>query len=73
MQAEKLSVSLPSAIVQFIESYKVAHRHNSHSQVIQEALELLRLRELEVAYRQVSGEVDPCWDITIADRLADRA
>lgn len=71
MQAEKLSVSLPSALVQFIESYKVAHHYKSRSQVIQEALELLRLRELEVAYRQASGEVDPDWDVTITDGLAD--
>lgn len=71
MQAEKLSVSLPSTLVQFIESYKVTHHYKSRSQVIQEALELLRLRELEAAYRQASGEVNQDWDVTIADGLAD--
>lgn len=72
MQAEKLSVSLPSDLVQLIESYKeVAHRYKSRSQLIQEALELLRLRELEAADRQASGEVDPDWDVTIAAELAD--
>lgn len=71
MQAEKLSVFLPSALVQLIEGYKVAHQYKSRSQVIQEALELLRLRELEAAYRQASGEVDPDRDVTTGDRLAD--
>lgn len=31
MQAEKLSVSLPMSLVQFIESYKVAHQYKSRS------------------------------------------
>lgn len=71
MQAEKLSVSLPMSLVQFIESYKVAHQYKSRSQVIQQALELLRQKELEAAYQQASGEVDPDWDVTITDGLSD--
>ncbi len=39
--------------------------------VIQQALELLRQKELEAAYQQAFGEVDPDWDVTIADRLSD--
>ncbi len=72
MQAEKLSVSLPLSLVQFIESYKTAHHYKSRSQVIQEALELLRQRELETAYQQASQEVDSDWDVTLADGLADQ-
>jgi len=71
MQAEKLSVSLPSPLVQFIESYKMAHQCRSRSQVIERALELLRLQELEDAYRQAAQEVDPDWDVAIADGLSD--
>lgn len=71
MQVEKLSISLPLSLVKFIESYQVAHQHKSRSQVIEEALELLRLRELEEAYRQASQEVDPDWDVTVADGLTD--
>jgi antitoxin ParD1/3/4 len=50
MQAEKLSVSLPSSLVQFIESYKLAHECRSRAQVIERALELLRMQELEESY-----------------------
>ena len=57
MQAEKLSISLPMSLVQFIESYKAAYQYKSRSQVIQEALKLLRLRELEAFYQQASEEV----------------
>jgi antitoxin ParD1/3/4 len=71
MNAEKLSISLPLALVQFIEHYKLAKGCKSRSQVVEEALELLRSRELEDAYRQASAEVDSGWDVTIADGLAD--
>lgn len=71
MRTERLSVSLPISLVQFIEHYKVAHQCRSRSQVIERALELLRMQELEEAYRQAAEEEDPEWDITIADGLSD--
>ncbi|MBW4666165.1 MAG: CopG family transcriptional regulator [Cyanomargarita calcarea GSE-NOS-MK-12-04C] len=71
MNAEKLSISLPPTLVQFIEDYKLAKGCKSRSQVVEEALELLRSRKLEDAYRQASAEVDKGWDVTIADGLAD--
>lgn len=71
MQAKKISVSLPMSLVQFIQNYKTAHQYKSRSLVIQSALELLQQRELETAYRQASQEVDPDWDVTLADRLSD--
>lgn len=71
MNVEKLSISLPPSLVEFIENYKVSKGCKSRSQVIEEALELLRNRELEEAYRQASAEVDNAWDVTVADGLAD--
>lgn len=71
MKAEKLSVSLPVPLVQFIESYQVTHQCRSRSQVIERALELLRMQELEDAYRQAAEEVDPAWESAIADGLSD--
>lgn len=71
MQTEKLSISIPTSLVQFIESYKVAKGCKSRSQVIETALELLRNQELEEAYRLASSEVDADWDITVADGLAN--
>lgn len=70
--AEKVSISLPPPLVQFVEGYKNTH-HKSRSQVIVEALQLLQERELEEAYRQANQEIDPDWDITNADGLADEA
>jgi Arc/MetJ-type ribon-helix-helix transcriptional regulator len=71
MQVEKISVSLPVALVQFMEGYKVAHQCKSRSQVIEVALQLLRERELEEAYREASQEVDSDWDVTVVDGLFD--
>jgi antitoxin ParD1/3/4 len=71
MNVEKLSISLPPPLVQFVENYKQNKGCKSRSQVIEEALELLRNRELEFAYQQASAEVDSAWDVTVADGLAD--
>jgi len=71
MYAEKVSISLPSVLMQFVEEYRVTGAKKSRSQVIEEALTLLRERELEVAYRAASTETDPAWDRTIGDGLDD--
>lgn len=73
MYAEKLSVSLPAGMVGFIEQYRAAHAMKSRSQVIGEALELLRQRELETSYREASRETDRDFDIALADGLSDEA
>jgi metal-responsive CopG/Arc/MetJ family transcriptional regulator len=72
MNVEKLSISLPPSLVEIIENYKLNKGCKSRSQVIEEALELLRNRELEEAYRQASAEVDSDWDVTVADGLTDK-
>ncbi|BAZ15392.1 hypothetical protein NIES4071_72640 [Calothrix sp. NIES-4071] len=71
MNVEKLSISLPPSLVEFIENYKLSKGCKSRSQVIEEALELLRNRELEERLRLASAEVDSAWDVTVADGLAD--
>lgn len=71
MHAEKLSVSLPAGLVGFIEQYRSSHALKTRSQVISEALELLRQRELETAYREASLETDQDFDITLTDGLND--
>jgi hypothetical protein len=35
------------------------------------ALKQMRERELEAAYREASTEIDPAWEITVADGLSD--
>jgi Arc/MetJ-type ribon-helix-helix transcriptional regulator len=69
MYAEKLSVSLSSGLVGFIEQYRATYALKSRSQVIGAALELLRQRELETAYLAASQEVDADWEQTTADGL----
>ena len=69
MYAEKLSVSLPTGLVGFIEQYRAAHALKSRSQVVGEALELLRQRELEIAYREANQETDADFDVALADGL----
>lgn len=71
MQSQKISISLPPSLITFIEHYKVAKGCQSRSSVIYEALQLLRDRELEQAYRNASSEVDADWEITVGDGLAD--
>jgi len=70
-QSEKISISLPVSLLNFIETYKITKGCQSPSQVIEVALELLRNQELESAYRQASSEIDNTWDLTIADGLTD--
>lgn len=73
MQVEKLSVSLPATLVRFIENYKITHQCKSRSQVIEVALQRLREQELESAYREANQEIDPDWDLTVADGLIDES
>lgn len=73
MYSDKVSISLPSSLLDFVEEYRIARGIRSRSQVIEQALLALRERELEVAYREASAEVDPAWDIVVADGLDDEA
>ena len=70
MGAAKLSISLPDSLTGFVESYR-KKRGLNRSQVFEEAVRLLRSRELEVAYREATSETDQVWDNAIADGLDD--
>ena len=72
MSVTKLSVSLPDELVGFVESYR-KKRGLNRSQIFEEAIKLLRSRELEGAYREADAEFDKEWENTIADGLADEA
>lgn len=56
MHAEKLSISLPAELSRFIEQYRADHALKNRSQVIGEALKLLRQRDLEAAYREMAQD-----------------
>jgi Arc/MetJ-type ribon-helix-helix transcriptional regulator len=69
MQVEKISVSLSPYLVEFLENYKLSHNLKSRSQVVEQAILLLRSQDLESAYRLANQEIDPDWENTVADGL----
>jgi len=71
MLAEKVSISLPPALLDFVEHYKKNHALKSRSKVIEMALERLQQESLEGAYREAAAEADPAFEVTSADGLAD--
>ena len=73
MTVEKLSISIPDSALQFVERYRKTHAIKTRSEVIQEALALLRERELDAAYREASVEFDTDWDRASSDGLTDEA
>ncbi len=70
MSVAKLSVSLPDSLAGFVENYR-KKRGLNRSQVFEEAVKLLRSRELEAAYREADVGPDKAWETTASDGLAD--
>jgi antitoxin ParD1/3/4 len=66
---EKISVSLPTPLVRFLEHYQHEHAVKTRSEVIERAVELLREQMLEQEYRESALENDPAWDVTVGDGL----
>jgi len=71
MSAAKLSISLSRPLAGFVETYRRKRGLRSRSQVFEEALRLLRARELEAAYREADRYRDTAWESTAADGLGD--
>lgn len=69
MNQRKLSVSVPDALVRFVDAYRDEHGLKTKSEVVERALELLREADLESAYASASLEVDPAWEVVVADGL----
>jgi antitoxin MazE9 len=70
----KVSLSIPSADVEFLDSYAHDHSIDSRSAAVQRAIGLLRASELGDAYElawqewEGSGEAE-VWESTAADAL----
>lgn len=71
MNAAKLSISLPDSLAGFVENYRKKRGFKSRSQVFEEAVKLLRSRELESAYREANSRFDNAWDAAVSDGLSD--
>lgn len=69
--AEKLSITLPSSLAQFIREYQAEHDRMNKSEVIQEAVKLLRKKTLEHEYMQANAEIDSDFDAILSDGLED--
>jgi len=72
MAVAKLSISIPAELAGFVERYR-KKRHLTRSQVFEQAIKLLRVRELETAYSKANAQNDWEWEITVADGLRDEA
>lgn len=75
MSGMKLSISLSEDDVGFLDAYARHRKVGSRSAVVQRAVHLLRLAELEEAYEQAWEEWDDgddagLWDATAADGLS---
>ncbi|HXW83937.1 MAG TPA: hypothetical protein VEJ86_06005 [Candidatus Binataceae bacterium] len=70
MRGAKLSVSLSGELAGFVESYR-KKRRLKRSQVFEEAVRLLRSRELEADYRDAGAKHDHVWDSAASDGLPD--
>lgn len=70
MGAAKVSVSLSDSLAGFVEDYR-KKRGLRRSQVFEEAVKLLRSRELEAAYREAGAQSNADWDVALPDGLAD--
>ena len=70
----KISVSVPTVDVEFLDTYAHEHGIESRSAAVQRAIGLLRASQLGDAYEQAwqewekSGEAD-LWEPTVADAL----
>ncbi len=71
MAVAKLSVSLPESLAGFVDKYRKRRGLKSRSQVFEEAIKLLRSRELEAAYREAGASRDKAWETTASDGLTD--
>jgi Arc/MetJ-type ribon-helix-helix transcriptional regulator len=74
----KVSISIPEGDLHFIDEYAERRDIASRSAVVHEAIELLRLRELEDSYADAwqeweSSDDAGLWDATSADGMADAA
>ncbi len=71
MNTQKLSVSIPKQLYEFIEHYQAQHHYRSRSEVINDALYLLQQVQLEACYKEANEEIDEAFDVTSADGLDD--
>lgn len=71
MHTQKMSISLPQPLFDFIDDYQEKHHCKSRSEVVNQALYLLQQMQLESCYKEAEAEIDHSFDVTAGDGLED--
>jgi antitoxin ParD1/3/4 len=71
MYSQKISVSIPMQLYEFIDEYQIEHHYRSRSEVIKKALCLLQQQQLEACYKEANEEIDETWDAVTNDGLEE--
>lgn len=71
MNGQKISISVPANLVEFVASYQEEHHCRTRSEVIVQALRLLQRSQLEACYHEANSELDNDFDSTIGDGIDD--
>ncbi len=71
MHTQKVTISIPQSLYDFVESYQSEHQIKSRSDVINAALQLLQQQQLEACYAAANEEINNDFDITMMDGLED--
>lgn len=74
MLSEKLSISLPMSLANFIDHYQHTHSCKNRSEVIQKAIKLLQEQELAHHYQlavKEDREIIKAFDTTTTDGIDD--
>ncbi len=69
MNKAKISITLSNEFMHFIGQYQAAHSHLNRSDIIQEALECLRERELGKDYLEANKEINHDFDNCTQDGI----
>jgi len=67
--SQKISISVPKPLYDFIGSYQESHNCKSRSEVINQALYLLQQMQLEGCYKEANKEIDKDFESTAFDGL----
>ena len=67
----KVSVVLPTDLMAFVDEKVSSGAYPTRSAVLIHAIDVMRQVEAENAYRAAFADIDPVWDLAVADGLAD--
>lgn len=71
MNTQKVTISLPQSLYEFVELYQQENHIKSRSDVIAAALALLQQQQLIACYHEANNEINDDFNSTITDGLDD--